>query len=259
MRDDRFQRRHHRVLLHDAARGRDVLLKRIRVRAAPVLVEFVDRAGVDVARRRDAAHAAPPHVLEQKDLASREHVEARFRERVEHRFRIVPVAGGIFHTRDGSGKILQQPLDQGQRDRHLRHRRDVVEIDLQPGIADALDHLGEIAVQALVGDAFVVKGREHQDARAPERGRVRGEPHRVGESAAAGARHKCRGGNTLLDQGLQQDHALVDRERVRFAVRSEHGEAAAAVGKQPLAVAHIALAIGREVALEGRDHGGEDA
>src|SRR5439155_1173106 len=61
-------------------------------RAAPVLEDLVDGSRVDVARRRDAAHAACPHVLEQEDLASREHVETRFRKGVEHRFRIAPVA-----------------------------------------------------------------------------------------------------------------------------------------------------------------------
>src|SRR5206468_12986219 len=50
-----------------------------------VLVKFVDRAGIDVARRRDAADAARTHVVEQKDFASREHVEAGLRKGIQHR------------------------------------------------------------------------------------------------------------------------------------------------------------------------------
>jgi len=58
------------------------------------------------------------------------------------------------------------------------------------------------------------------------------------------ARHKRSGRHALLDQRFQQDHALVDGKRVRLAVRAEHGEPAAAVREQPLAVAHVALAVG---------------
>ena len=71
VRDDRFQRRHHRIFLHDAARGGDVLLKHVRARAAPVFEDLVDRAGIDVAGRGDAALAAVPHVVEQEHLAAR--------------------------------------------------------------------------------------------------------------------------------------------------------------------------------------------
>jgi len=46
---------------------------------------------------------------------------------------------------------------------------------------------------------------------------------------------------------------------MRSSTESEFGEPAAAVREQPLAVAHVALAVGREIALEGRHHRGEDA
>ncbi len=88
---------------------------------------------------------------------------------------------------------------------------------------------------------------------------MRGEPHRVGQRAAAGTRHELVGRNAFLNQRLEQDHALFDGERVRFAVGAENGKPAAAVREQPLAVAHVALAVGREIALEGRDYGGEHA
>jgi hypothetical protein len=135
----------------------------------------------------------------------------------------------------------------------------VSEVELQARVADALDHFGEIPVQAFVGHALVVEGRQHQDACATERGRVRREAHRVGERATASARHERRGGHPFLDQRLEQHHALVDGKRVRFAVRAEHGEPAAAVREQPFAVAHVALAVGRKIAREGRHYGGEDA
>ena len=259
MRDDRFQRRHHRVFLHHVARGGDVLLKRVRARAAPVLEDFVDRTRIDVAGRGDATLAAVLHVVEQEYLAAGKYVEARFCEGVQHRLGVVPIAGGVLHSGHCAREILQQPLYQAERDRHLRDRRNVIQIELQARVADALDHLGEIPVQAFVGHALVVEGRKHEHAGTAERRRVRGEPHRVRERAAARARHKRVGRHAFLNQRLQQHHAFFHGERVRLAVGTEHGEPAAAVREQPFAVAHVALTIWGEVALEGRHHRGEDA
>src|SRR6185369_15904709 len=113
-----------------------------------------DRAWVDVAGGGDAALAAVPHVVEQERLAAGEYVEAVLRERVEHGFRVRPIAGGILHAGDAGRIFLQQALDQVQGDGDLGNGRDVVQVELQPLVADALDHLGEVAVEAFVGDAL---------------------------------------------------------------------------------------------------------
>src|SRR3954468_20816273 len=55
MRDDRLERRNHRLLLHDLARGADARLQLVRLRRAPALVEVGDRARIDVAGGGDAA------------------------------------------------------------------------------------------------------------------------------------------------------------------------------------------------------------
>jgi len=95
------------------------------------------------------------------------------------------------------GVLAEQPLDQAERDRHLRHRRDVIQVELQPLVADALDHLGEIAVQAFVGHVLVVEGRQHQHAGAAHLERRAGELHRVRQRAialyqASAPQAKCR-------------------------------------------------------------------
>ena len=259
MRHGRLQRRDHRLLLHDFASCGDGGLLALGVRRAPVAVEIVDRPGVDVARGGDAALAAVAHVGEQELLAAGEHVEAAFREVVEHRLGVRPVARGILHAGDDAGVLAEQPLDQAERDWHLRHRRDVIQVKLQPLVADALDHLGEIAVQAFVGQVLVIEGRQHQHAGAAHLERRAGELHRVGQRAMPGARHQRRGRNAARDERLEQAPLLRHRHRVRLAVGAEHGEARAAVFQQPAAVAHEALGVRRVILPERRDDRGEDA
>src|SRR5436190_17395919 len=57
VRDGRLERRDHRLLLHDLARGADARLQLVRVRRAPVPVEVGDRPRIDVAGGGDAALA----------------------------------------------------------------------------------------------------------------------------------------------------------------------------------------------------------
>src|SRR5678816_4189421 len=55
VRNARLERRDHRLLLHDLARGGDACLQLVRLGRAPVLVDVGNRAGVDVAGGGDAA------------------------------------------------------------------------------------------------------------------------------------------------------------------------------------------------------------
>ena len=101
VRDRRLQRRDHRELLEQAARVRDRALALVGARLVPGPVEVGDGAGVDVAGRGDAAHAAVAHVGEQEILAAGEDLEAVAGEALEHRARVVPVTGGVLDADDG--------------------------------------------------------------------------------------------------------------------------------------------------------------
>ena len=197
--------------------------------------------GVDVGRRADAAGPAVAQRCGQESLAAREHVETRAAEACQQLLRMAPVARRILDPDDGAGIGTQQALDQFEADAHLRNRRDVIQVDAQPPVADAIDDRREVPVQAFVGDALVVERRQHQAAGDAMRDRMRRKPDRIAECAAAGARHQSSGRNTAFDQPIEQRDPLVDRKRVRFRIRAEHREPdtlveqPAAVPQQPLA------------------------
>src|SRR3954465_2114915 len=149
MRHRRLERRDHRLLLHNLARGADAGLQPVCVRGAPVAVEVGDRARIDVAGGGDAALASVAHVVEQEHFAAGEDVEAILGERVEHRLGVGPVSRGILHPGDNARIFRKQPFDERQGDRNLGDRRDVIEIKLKALVAHALDHLGKIAIKPL--------------------------------------------------------------------------------------------------------------
>jgi len=74
--------------------------------------------------------------------------ETPARKRVEIFLGAVPVARAVLEPRDRSRIGLKQALDHLDRELHARELRDVVEIDAQLGVADALDELGEAAIEA---------------------------------------------------------------------------------------------------------------
>src|SRR6266852_7105820 len=188
--DDRFERGDHRVALHDAADLVEARLLGVGLGGLPLAVELRDGPGVHVGGGADAAGAAIAHVGEQEGLAPREDVEAGGREGVEHRLGIVPVARAVLHAGHDARVGLEQPLDQPERYRHLGDRGDVVDVQAEPPVAHPLDHLREALEEAVVGDALVVKRRQHQHPARPQLHGVRGEPHRIGERAGACARHE---------------------------------------------------------------------
>ena len=64
------------------------------------------------------------------------------------------------------GKRAMRPVDQPVADAHLRHRRDVVQVDAQARIGHGVDHFGEAAEQPLVADPLVIERRQHEHAGA---------------------------------------------------------------------------------------------
>ena len=135
----------------------------------------------------------------------------------------------------------------------------MVQVKLQPLVADALDHLGEIAVQALVGHALVVEGRQHQHAGAAELDRGARHLDRVAERAVAGARHQAEAGTPPLTSF--SNRCLFSETDIEFASLLVPNTARpdAAALQQPLAVAHEALRVGRVVLAERRDDGRQHA
>src|SRR5690349_18738302 len=166
--DHRLQRGDHGIALHDAADLVEARLLGVRLRSLPLAVEAGDGGRGHVGGGADAPRAAPAHVGEQERLAPREHVEAARREGVEHGLGVAPIARAVLHSGHHVRVRLEQPLDEAEGDRHLRDRRDVVDVQAQPPVAHPLDHLREALEEPVVGDALVVEGRQHQHPARPE-------------------------------------------------------------------------------------------
>ena len=95
------------------------------------------------------------------------------------------VARGVLGAGDRPGKASSsRPISSGEKPTR-RHRRDVVEEHAQAVVADALDQLGEVAEQAVVGDALVVEGRQREHAGRAERQRGLREQRTASGSAHA--------------------------------------------------------------------------
>ena len=166
VRDRCFERGDHRVLLERRAQRVERRLLRHRRRRSASARQPRDRRRIDVGRGADAARTAAAQGGEQERLAAGENVEAVRLEALEHRLRVAPVARAVLHAGDRARIAREQPLDEREADRHLRHGWNVIQVDAQARVADALDHLGEAREQAVVADALVVERRQHQHAGA---------------------------------------------------------------------------------------------
>ena len=149
-----------------------------------------------------------------------------------------------------SGIGLAKPLDQRRRDGRGRHLREVVEIELQAGIADALDDLGEIGKEPARPLVLVVEGRQHQNAAGACLNSVAGHRHRIGNGAGAGSRHEAMGGDACFNQVIDEAVAFGGGERIALAGGAEDGETTSALIQQPAADAHEPRRIGFEVGGE---------
>src|SRR5438128_5899524 len=140
MRDRAFQRRNHGKVLKRRAHSIECRLLLIRVGIAPACGESRNRPRIHVPGRGDTARAASAQGCEEKRLTSGEHVEAAWLKTLEHRPRIVPVAGAVLDAGDGAGVGVDQPLDEPKADARLRYTWNVRQVDAQTLIADALNH-----------------------------------------------------------------------------------------------------------------------
>ena len=256
-REDRLVRGDHRKFLDRGAQRAQSLLHRIRISAPPRVDQRAHRTDVDVRRRRDAADAAEPQCVEEECLAAREYFEIV--EAIEHRLGVFPIARAIFDADDRAREILQQALDEIEREAHRCHRRDVIEIDLQPRVGDPLDQLGDSGIEAIIADALVVERRQQQHAHAAVLDCVACQRHRIGQRSAAGAGHQLQRMDAGIDQAIESVHPLQARKRIRFARRTEYGQPVGAFIEKPLAMTDKPLLVNREVGVEWRARGNENA
>src|SRR4029077_4184884 len=80
----------------------------------------------------------------------------------EKDFGVVPIAGAVFHPGDRVWIRFQEALDQFWCDTNGRDRWNMVKVNSQTPIADALHHLAEVTVEAFFADVLIIKRRQHQ-------------------------------------------------------------------------------------------------
>src|ERR1700693_2774542 len=128
-------------------------------------VEFVNRRRVDVSGCGNSARATVPDVREQERFAADKNIEASPSrtgggERGEERLVVVPIPRAVFHPDDCVRIRLKQALDQASCDSDHRDRWDMVEINSQFRIADALYDLAAISVETFFAHMLIVKWRK---------------------------------------------------------------------------------------------------
>ena len=133
----------------------------------------------------------------------------------------------------------------------------MIEIDPERGRRDLVDHARNESENAVVADALIIEGRQHQHAAAAVADGVANEARRLGRRAGAGSGHQLFGRNSRLDQRIEQCHALGPGHRVRLARRAEYREAAGALVEQPAAEGDKPPGIGFAARREGGQNGDE--
>jgi len=170
-------------------------------------------------------------------------------ERVEKRFRVVPVAPAVLHPGDLRRIGGEQALDEPEVIGTCATGGMWLDVHPQPRVAHALDDFREAPEQPVVRSRLCSK-RAAASARRRTRPSSRGRsaaPSRSARSSrcpASSARGRAR--PRPADRAARSS---LRRERVRFRVRPEDGQAHV-LGEKPAAVAHEALGIGREVRAE---------
>src|SRR5690606_6091559 len=182
----------------------------------PVAAELGYGARIDVAGGRDDAGRTHLHGIQKPQFVAAEDAPAR--EPLKHGPGVLPVAGGILDAGDDTRICRDETLDQIEAEADLCDRRDVVEIDAQGWIADAVHHRAHIAVKPLIAHVLVVERRQHEHAAAAELGRAAAQGYRVAQRAGAGAGHHALGRKPLADEALEQPDLFLDTKRIAFAV-----------------------------------------
>ena len=137
-------------------------------------------------------------------LRSKIAVASSDRKRVEKSLGIIPIARAVFHPGDCIRISRKEALDQFWCDTHHRHRRNVVQINFQSRITDALHNFAEIAVEPFLADILVIERRQHQHARATVSDSLFGELDRFHDRTATGSRHHARRIDPGRDQLVEQ-------------------------------------------------------
>src|SRR5438046_5896762 len=119
----------------------------------PLSVKLVNGGRVNVGGRGNGTNAAVPQIGEQERFAADKNIEARHcpsgrriavaisdREGVEKSARVFPIARAVFHPGDRVRVSVKETLDQSWCDPDDRDWRNVVEINFQSCITDALYH-----------------------------------------------------------------------------------------------------------------------
>ena len=101
----------------------------------------------------------------------------------------------------------------------------MIEVDLQGIIADSLNDFRNAGIDAVVADVLVLKGRQHEHATTAQFGGMCRKANGIGQRAASGAGHHAFRIDSGVDQSNEELDFLIDRQRIGFTVRAEHGEA----------------------------------
>jgi hypothetical protein len=86
-------------------------------------------------------------------------VRASAGKRIEKSFGVIPIARAVFHPRDRGWISFQEAFHQFWCDPDHRYRRNMIEINPQMRVADALYYIAEVAVETFFTDVLVIKRR----------------------------------------------------------------------------------------------------
>src|SRR5439155_25652424 len=120
-------------------------------------VQLINRCRIHVRRRGNGARTATAHICEKEDLAADKLVEPIPGKRVEKSFGVIPIARAVFQPGDRVWITFQETRDQFWCDPDDRHRENMIEINSQTRIANALHHFAEVTVETFFADVLVIK------------------------------------------------------------------------------------------------------
>src|SRR5215472_14721357 len=134
----------------------------------------------------------------------------------------------------------------------------MIEVDAESGRRDLVDDAGYERENPVVADPLVVEGRQHQNAATAMVDGMPGKARGLADRTRADAGHQLFGRNSLLDEHVEQGHALGPGHRIGLAGRAEYRESAGALVEQPAAERGkppgIGLTAWRERCENGDEH-----
>ena len=122
-----------------------------------------------------------------------------------------------------------------------------------------MDHLIIAGEQAIIADAFVIEGGQHQDLAKARIQRRFGQLNGIGQGATAGADHQLVLGDARVGGGCDYIQAFGDGKGIRLARGAQHRDTVAAIAEQPFVMRHHFVQIDRQVGTLRRYGGAPDA